>query len=412
MVAQETTAPPSYDPENLGAWTGQLPNPELVDQLPPESPKPAAWPKVFQRMAWADGVVKSQRYRGATAAVFHRITTRSGTPEGCTESLGKMAEGLGVTRKTVKNAVKTIRADGYILVEGHLRSNYVCVPDFDKGVGYLLPQGRVLTTPGGGVTTTPKRTSSSKGNLKKKVPGVVDAKRVDDPGPEDGVTTGVEFFSLEEEGVTGVPATQPKRIMVDLEEPETTPNPPKAPPSQDIQDFVDRNLSDIPKDSEMLTLAKHCWPEWGPHWGGGWAAAWSTWTKDASARKKFRTDVVAQLAKVGLPKPMAPDADNDRAWERAAKQLDASMAKAAAKAVKCAGCGFPRQLKPGETHCHPCRKLSEAPKLVASLPGPAIWKTDDYEKLLEENIRRYQEADGLAPGDPKVEAVGAALGAG
>ena len=28
---------PSYDPENEGAWNGQLPNPDLVDQLPPES---------------------------------------------------------------------------------------------------------------------------------------------------------------------------------------------------------------------------------------------------------------------------------------------------------------------------------------------------------------------------------------
>ena len=35
MVAQETTASPSYDPENLGAWDGQLPHADLVDQLPP-----------------------------------------------------------------------------------------------------------------------------------------------------------------------------------------------------------------------------------------------------------------------------------------------------------------------------------------------------------------------------------------
>ena len=304
------------------------------DQLPAESPKPPAWPKVFDRLAWADGVVKSQRYRGATAAVFHRITTRSGTPEGCTESLGKMADGLGVTRKTVKNAVKTIRADGYILVEGHLRSNYVCVPDFDKGVGYSLPQGRVLTTPGGGVLTTPKRNSSSKGKLKKRDPGAVDAKRIDDSEPEDGVTTGVEFFSLEEEGVT-----------------ETVPKDYQA-----FQDFVDGQLSDIPTDSEMEPLAKHCWPEWKKHWGGGWAAAWPTWTKDTASRRKFRKDVVAQLQKVGLPRPLPPDPEQDLARQRAAEQLDQRLAEAPARAVKCAGCGFPRQLKPGETHCQPCRK--------------------------------------------------------
>ena len=359
LPPQPTTAQQIYDPENEGAWDGQLPHADLVDQLPAESPKPAAWPKAFDRLAWADGVVKAQRYRGATAVVFHRITTRAGTPKGCTESLGKMAEGLGITRKTVKDTVKTIRVDGYILVEGHLRSNYVCVPDFDKWVGYSLPQGRVVTTPGGGVTTTPKRNSSSKGNLKKKVPGVVDAKRVDDPGPEDGVTTGVlNSFSLEEEGATGVPAIQPERIMVELEEPETTSNPPKAPPSQDIQDFVDSHLSEIPTDSEIEPLAKHCWPAWAKHWGGGWAAAWPTWTKDTAGRKKFHSDVVAQLAKVGLPKPLSPDPENDLARERAAAWLDQRLEEAPKRMVdmKCAGCGHKRQLPPRETRCHPCRK--------------------------------------------------------
>ena len=77
-------------------------------------------------------------------------------------------------------------------------------------------------------------------------------------------------------------------------------------------------------------LSKHCWPEWAKHWGGGWAAAWPTWTKDTAGRKKFRTDVVAQLAKVGLPKPMAPDADNDRARERDAAWLDQRLAEAPA----------------------------------------------------------------------------------
>ena len=166
---------------------------------------------------------------------------------------------------------------------------------------------------------------------------MVDAKRVDHvdhPGPEPGVTTGVEFFSLEEEGATG---TGPKDY-------------------QAFQDFVDDNLSEIPTDSEIEPLGKHCWPAWGSHWGGGWAAAWPTWTKDTAGRKKFRKDVVAQLAKVGLPQPMAPDPDNDRARERAAAWLDQRLEEAPQRDARCAGCGFPRQLKPGETHCQPCRK--------------------------------------------------------
>ena len=148
------------------------------DQLPAESPKPAAWPKVFERMAWADGVVKARLYRGAKAAVFHRITTRSGTSKGCTESLRHIAPGLGVTRRTVQRAVKAIRADGYMDIrEQDDGETYICVPMLDKGVTPLRQGGDTITPPPG-VTITPKRTSSSKERLKKKVPGVVDAKRL------------------------------------------------------------------------------------------------------------------------------------------------------------------------------------------------------------------------------------------
>ena len=173
-------------------------------------------------------------------------------------------------------------------------------------------------------------------------------------------------------------------------------------------------LPEIPTDSEIEPLGKHCWSAWSKHWGGGWAAAWPTWTKDTAGRKKFRSDVVAQLAKVGLPQPMAPDPENDLARERSAAWLDQLLAEGPKRMVdmKCAGCGRKRQLKPGETHCYACRNLSEAPKL-ASLPGPAIWKTDEYEKVIEDNLRRYhQEAHGPTPEDAKVEAVGAALDAG
>ena len=114
------------------------------------------------------------------------------------------------------------------------------------------------------------------------------------------------------------------------------------------------------------------------------------------------------LVKVGLPKPPVIDHEQESARGRAAKQLDASMVKAAAKAVPCAGCGFPRQLKPGETHCYACRNLSEDPQL-ASQPDRGTGFADDYEKQLEETIRRYQEAHGPAPEDAKVEAVGAAM---
>ena len=146
-LPQELTEERHYDPENLGAWDRQLPNPDLVDQLPAVPPKPAAWPKVFERMAWADGVVKARLYRNATAAVFHRITTRAGTPEGCTESVPNMAIGLGLCRRAVQGAIKAIRADGYMNVLEQSGNTYICVPMMGKTVE-TLEGGRRCCTPG------------------------------------------------------------------------------------------------------------------------------------------------------------------------------------------------------------------------------------------------------------------------
>ena len=138
------------------------------DQLPAVPPKPAAWPKVFERMAWADGVVKARLYRNATAAVFHRITTRAGTPEGCTESVPNMALGLGLCRRAVQGAIKAIRADGYMNVLEQSGNTYICVPMMGKtvetlegGRRYCTPRGADVAPPRG-ADVAPKRTSSSK----------------------------------------------------------------------------------------------------------------------------------------------------------------------------------------------------------------------------------------------------------
>ena len=196
------------------------------------------------------------------------------------------------------------------------------------------PTVGVETSPIVGVAATPETNSSSTNPINQLGPGLTDAKRVDAKSSQvaniSGATPGVESFSLEEERTGTV----------------------------DYQAWVDSHLSEVPTDSEIEPLAKHCWSEWGPHWGGGWAAAWPTWTKEIAGRKKFRKDVVAQLAKVGLPKPMVPDADNDRARERSAAWLDQLLEEGPKRMVdvKCAGCGRKRQLKPGQTRCQPCRK--------------------------------------------------------
>ena len=388
---------PSYDSENLGAWDGQLPNPDLVDQLPPPTERKPGGP--LDRDEWR----RSNAARVGHAA-YKLLDVLSGysNPEGrCWPGMDLLAEVTGMSARALR----------YALAE--LRRKELAWPTYP---GFTVSRANPYQLAGGlygwGCATScttivqevAHRTPSSSNPKKNpRDPGVVDAKKVDHvdhPGPEDGVTTVVEFFSLEEEGVTG---TGPKDY-------------------QAFQDFVDGQLSEVPTDSEIEPLAKHCWPEWKKHWGGGWAAAWPTWTKDTAGRKKFRNDVVAQLAKVGLPKPPEPNVEDQAARERSSSWMDQRMAEAPKRMVdvKCAGCGFPRQLKPGETHCYLCRKLSEDSTLsrddqdrqLASQPDRGTWFADDYEKLIEENIRRYQQAHGLAPGDPKVEAVGAALDAG
>ena len=42
----------------------------------------------------------------------------------------------------------------------------------------------------------------------------------------------------------------------------------------------------------------------------------------------------------------------------------------------CAGCGLPRQLKPGETHCYPCRKALDEGGEMTMMTG------DKREKLI------------------------------
>ena len=49
MVAQDTTAQLSYDPET-GAWDGQLPHADLVDQLSPPTERKAGGP--LDRFTW------------------------------------------------------------------------------------------------------------------------------------------------------------------------------------------------------------------------------------------------------------------------------------------------------------------------------------------------------------------------
>ena len=330
----DTTAQQIYDPENEGAWDGQLPHADLVDQLPPPTERKPGGP--MDRDEWR----RSNAARVGHAA-YKLLDTLTGysNPEGrCWPGMDLLAEVTGMSAQALRYALAELRrkelawptypgftvsrANPYQLAGG--LDGWGCATSCTIVV-QLLALGVVQEV----AHRTP---SSSNPKINPKDHGLTDAKRLEVPTIS-GVTDGVIFSFLEEEGVTGTGTV-------------------------DYQVWVDSHLSEVPTDSEIEPLAKHCWPAWAKHWGGGWAAAWPTWTKDTAGRKKFRSDVVAQLAKVGLPKPMAPDADNDRARERAAAWLDQLLAEAPKRMVdvKCAGCGRKRQLPPGETRCQPCRK--------------------------------------------------------
>ena len=107
-------------------------------------------------------------------------------------------------------------------------------------------------------------------------------------------------------------------------------------------------------------MGKHFWPAWSKHWNLDLAGAIVVWTKTPASRRKFRKDAVMHLVKVGLPKPPVIDPEQERARGRDAAWLDQRIAEGPKRRfkVECKGCGFPRQLKPGETHCHPCRQAA------------------------------------------------------
>ena len=336
MVAQDTTAQLSYDPET-GAWDGQLPHADLVDQLSPPTERKAGGP--LDRFTWLKPATRE--LTGAGFKFVFALAGYSNNEGRCYPSHARLRLDTGLSDSGLRKGQREAINTGWVVVEesgqGKASSHYR-LTGADTGWAKPSPGEHPKCHPGNGLGCHPGNDRTlllPNPTINPEYPGVVDAKRVDHvdhPGPEDGVTPGVEFFSLEEER-TGTGTV-------------------------DYQAWVDGHLSEVPTDSEIEPLAKHCWPEWGPHWGGGWAAAWPTWTKDTAGRKKFRSDVVAQLAKVGLPKPMAPDADNDLARERAAAWLDQRLEEAPKRMVdmKCAGCKRKRQLPPGETRCQPCRK--------------------------------------------------------
>ena len=79
------TAQPSYDPENLGAWNGQLPNTDLVDQLPPADtvhPLPDLDNTVKTLFYWAMDLDIPHGPRLALLTILRHIDWKEGSDAG------------------------------------------------------------------------------------------------------------------------------------------------------------------------------------------------------------------------------------------------------------------------------------------------------------------------------------------
>ena len=191
----------------------------------------------------------------------------------------------------------------------------------ESGTSNVRNQG--LTSPVLGTSNPPSSSCHKKPNEEPNVTGDCDstgkavfehvepAETALDFDPDEGF--GRAVFS-EEEGVTGVTIDgceehdqEPEQIPSKAENPRITPTPlsPKL-TEQDVRDWLDRNVSELPQEFEISNLVNWTWEVWQypahPYgWKYGKDTAVRTCSKDTASRRKFREDVVQHLMAKGLP---------------------------------------------------------------------------------------------------------------
>ena len=337
-IAQPTTAQQIYDPENEGAWDGQLPHADLVDQLPAPTERKPGGP--LDRDEWR----RSNAARvGHAAYKLLDILSGYSNPDGrCWPGMDSLAKVTGMSERVIYRGFLELRfkAIAWLTYPGKpvCKSNpYQLAGGLDGWATDKNDTDRLTKMTPERLSKVAVRTPSSS-NPKinpQSLPGLTDAKKVEDPRPE----TDVKSFSLEEERTgTG---------------------------TEEAQAWVDSHVAETPAESQARRCLDHTWSVWEypahPYgWKHGKEAAIKHVMASPAKWTKFRKDLVVHLAKVGLPKPMAPDADNDRAREVSAAWMDQLLEEAPKRMVdmKCAGCKRKRQLPPGETRCYPCRKAA------------------------------------------------------
>ena len=114
------TASPSYDPENEGAWDGQLPNPDLVHQaLKEEAPKKTRrknpnWPNLLMRMQWAYERTVAMGLTGVEASILKHVCFIDGIGEGFFQNQENTVKETGWSHATVSRALASLTEKGLL----------------------------------------------------------------------------------------------------------------------------------------------------------------------------------------------------------------------------------------------------------------------------------------------------------
>ena len=112
------STPTSHYNPSTGAWDGQLPNPDITDQLSPAGlleKLPENWPSIIERDAFVDLAAVTLNLSACQTAVFRRIAFRAGSAsQGCWESQDNMARYLGYKRRAVQRALDHLQDLGLI----------------------------------------------------------------------------------------------------------------------------------------------------------------------------------------------------------------------------------------------------------------------------------------------------------
>ena len=120
MVPQDITEERHYYPEKLGAWDRQLPNPDLVNQLPAESPKPKKrrktpnWPDLLTRMKWAYERTVAMGLNGVEAAIFKHVVYVDGIGEGFFQHQKTITQETGWKHAAISRALASLTKKGLL----------------------------------------------------------------------------------------------------------------------------------------------------------------------------------------------------------------------------------------------------------------------------------------------------------